>query len=175
MSGIVTGELTHDTPESAGVNKPGWARIRAFGSLLATLVVAGVLLHSAVSHFLNPYAFLASIYQYELTGQNVGKVVAATIPFVEVTVALCLLAQVMTDGAWYVATALFAVFAGVQGSVLWRGLDIACGCFGPLESQMVSYRSLTFVMVLLLVSIAMPIANMKDRLAALRTVATVGK
>jgi hypothetical protein len=92
-----------------------------------------MLLSSSFAHLGNPYYFLSTVYSYQLTGIAVGEWFALVLPFVQMVVAVCLLARWWPREAYLLAFGMFAAFVGTQALVLRQGLEIACGCFGPSE------------------------------------------
>ncbi|GAB5443099.1 MAG: hypothetical protein Fues2KO_34480 [Fuerstiella sp.] len=113
-----------------------------------SLLIAIVLLRSATHHFTNPYAFLISIYKYELVNPRVGEVVAITLPALQSLVAIGLLSRVAVSASLMLSTTLMTMFTAVQATALAKGLDISCGCFGPVSERQVNFSSVTFVGIL---------------------------
>lgn len=109
---------------------------------------------SSIPHLGNPYFFLGSVYSYRLLGSGVGQTVAMTLPFVEVVVAACLIANLFRGGAHVIALAMLAAFVAVQTSAKLRGLGIPCGCFGPRHGTQVGWFTLSVVYGLLLLAVA---------------------
>ena len=101
-----------------------------------------VFLFACVGKIRQPYDFLAQVYDYELLGRNAGLLVALGLPWVELTVGVCLLAGVLIRGALLASLACCLVFVSVQASALFRGLSIGCACFSTLDGGMVSYSTL---------------------------------
>jgi methylamine utilization protein MauE len=120
----------------------------------ARLVVGGVFLWSAAAHLANPYYFLSTVYQYELTSAPVGAAVAALLPFLELMLAACLLGGACPQAAWWLTSLLLLLFVGVQSSALWRGLIISCGCFGPEISKPIDLISVGFTSALAVLALA---------------------
>lgn len=109
-------------------------RTRRVVERLVALALGLVLLRSAAAHAGNPYHFLSTVYSYQSVGPELGRAAAATLPAVQVTLALCLLLGWWGRGAYLAAFALFAGFVAAQAAALHRGLDISCGCFGAADS-----------------------------------------
>ncbi len=103
-----------------------------------------VLFASAMLHLNNPYSFISDVGNYGLTGEPLSVFVAAILPFVQLVVGVALTFSFMQKGSMLLATAMFFVFAAVQGTAVWRGIDISCGCFGHLSEE-VSWRSFGIV------------------------------
>jgi hypothetical protein len=59
-----------------------------------------------------------------------GLILAASIPWIECAIGVSLIAGVLERGALLLSLLLLALFALAQFSVLSRGLQVACGCFG---------------------------------------------
>ena len=120
----------------------------------ARLAVGGIFLWSAAAHLANPYYFLSTVYQYELTSAPVGAVVASVMPFLELFLAACLLSGACPQPTWMLSSLLLLMFVGVQASALVRDLRISCGCFGPEVSQPVDWKSITFTGALAVLALA---------------------
>jgi uncharacterized membrane protein YphA (DoxX/SURF4 family) len=100
---------------------------------LARVTLGLVLIYSGMIKIARPYEFLNSVFQYQLLGPNSATLVAAVLPFVELTLGAALLCGAFTLGAALLASILFVIFTVGQASALLRGLDADCGCFGAVE------------------------------------------
>lgn len=108
---------------------------RLAGRLLTIGVVSGMLVFSALPHIANPYAFLSTVYSYQIVGKTLGVVVAITLPYIELVLGIALMFEAkLRRLAFLVCIPLFALFLGAQISAVARGLNIACGCFGSSTS-----------------------------------------
>lgn len=106
------------------------------------LFLAGILLYSAFMHLGNPYYFLSSIYTYQTVGITAGIVLALVLPHLQMAIGICLLARWWLLPIYSVSGCLFLLFIGAQLLALRRGLEISCGCFGAVGSDLVGGRSL---------------------------------
>lgn len=100
------------------------------------LFAAYFCLVSALGHLGNPYQFVAAIRAYQLIpiAHQVGaEIVAIFLPFVHLTLAVCLITKYAQRSAFGVGFFLFFFYTLAQASVLARGLKAGCGCFGPSE------------------------------------------
>lgn len=140
-----------------------WNRVFVEYEWLCRLTVGGIFLWSGSAHLANPYYFLSTIYQYELTSAPVGALIGAYLPFLELILAVCLLGNICPKSAWIVTTALLLAFVGVQGSALARGLTISCGCFGPEINRPIDAVSISFTSALAVLSISAAIAVRRTR------------
>ena len=125
---------------------------------MARLVVGGIFVWSGAAHLSNPYYFLSTVYQYELTSASVGALIASYMPFLELTLAACLLGSCCQRAAWFVTSLLLLVFVGVQGSALYRGLKISCGCFGPEINRPIDVTSISYTAALAVLAIFATVA-----------------
>lgn len=129
--------------------------VRVVAALLgALLVYAGATKLFAMAEFAQEianYRFLPSLAPY----------LAATLPGVEITVGLAL---VMAPTAWRRAAALASLpllgaFTVAVTQALFRGIDIACGCFGQGSasiSGLTVARNLGLLAAALVVLLATP-------------------
>jgi len=140
-----------DEPSAA---RRRWTVVSREFEWCARLAVGGLFLWSATAHLANPYYFLSTVYQYELTSVPVGAFVASVLPFLEFLLAACLLSGTCTRATWLLSSTLLLCFVGVQSSALARDLRISCGCFGPEESQPINWKSISFTGALAVLAIA---------------------
>ncbi|HVC96811.1 MAG TPA: MauE/DoxX family redox-associated membrane protein [Pirellulales bacterium] len=121
--------------------RSSWGRRAA---VLVTIMVGAVLVRSAIFHIENPYAHLSSIYAYRLTTPVVGVVVAATVPFLQLTLGAMLIAMPparATALRW--AAVLFSIFVATQLLTYLRGIDTSCGCFASANQTPIGIGSIT--------------------------------
>ncbi|MGE4293798.1 MAG: MauE/DoxX family redox-associated membrane protein [Desulfovibrio sp.] len=77
----------------------------------------------------HPGAFAAIVENYRILPALFVNPVAVVLPWVEFLCGLGLILNVMARGASLVAAVLMAIFLCALGFNLYRGLDVACGCF----------------------------------------------
>lgn len=142
-----------------------WERILREFDWWARLLVGGIFVWSGAAHLSNPYYFLSTVYQYELTSATFGALIASYMPFLELTLAACLLGSCCQRAAWLVTSLLLLLFVGVQGSALYRGLKISCGCFGPEINRPIDVTSLSYTAGLALLAICATLAVYQMRSA----------
>lgn len=102
--------------------------------LAARLLLGAVMLWAGIQKLRLPWAFLDAVYAYELTGPMTGAVVAATLPWLEVILGLLLLIGFRTEEGLLAAALIMGFFVLAQISVVLRGLDAPCACFGAAAS-----------------------------------------
>lgn len=98
---------------------------------LCRLLLGGVFLWAGVVKVLDVPAFAGQIAAYQLLPYAWNYAVAATLPYVELAAGTLLLVNLRVRPAALLVAALNGVFIVVLLSVLVRGLNIDCGCFGP--------------------------------------------
>jgi putative oxidoreductase len=112
---------------SASDDTPKW--MIAVG-WIGRLVVGGVFLFAGVHKLLAPDTFAQDIANYQVFPHWTWNLAAAVVPFIEVLGALALLTDVKRRAAAIVLGALNVAFIALIFSVIWRGIDLSCGCFG---------------------------------------------
>ena len=85
--------------------------------------------------------FTIAIQHYELLPPDLSVLLAVYLPWLEITAALALFARRLALGAAAAMLGMSAMFLAAIGSAWWRGLNIACGCFGKDEAA-TDYRLL---------------------------------
>ena len=120
---------------------------------LGGFALAIVWLRSGAAHLANPYYFLFSIYQYQLVGPATGRVLAMTLPFIQLVIAVCLIGRVFVGGALLVSGILFGLFAAAQIWASVNELGISCGCFGTSSSP-IGIASISTALILFLLATA---------------------
>jgi len=94
------------------------------------LTLGGLFLYAGLSKAGDVTAFARDVANYRILPYSWNYLVAAILPYVEFLAGLLLVAGRRVRPAALVAGALSAVFILALGSVVLRGLDIDCGCFG---------------------------------------------
>jgi hypothetical protein len=109
--------------------------------VLTTVLRLGLgfmLLYSGLIKARHPYQFLSNVYDYELVGPELGKLVAVGLPVLEIVIGGCLVGGVCVGGALTGSMLLGAVFVFATALAVYRGLNIACGCFGSSGAEVVT-------------------------------------
>jgi putative oxidoreductase len=97
---------------------------------IGRLVVAGVFLLAGVQKLLAPDTFAQDIANYQAFPHWTWNLAAAIVPITEVLGALAVLSDFKRRAGAIVLGALNVAFIGLIVSVIWRGIDLSCGCFG---------------------------------------------
>ncbi len=102
---------------------------------VARFVIAVTLLASGTSKISNPFRFLMNVYDYEIFSEQGGWVVAIFLPWVELLLGAVLLLDILAEGALLITLLMGLAFVAVQLWAIGSGLDISCGCFQGLNSE----------------------------------------
>jgi putative oxidoreductase len=108
----------------------------------ARLALGGVLISAGLFKIGDPWAFAEAIAHYRLLPAQGNQVLAAILPWWEISAGLLILAGLWTRPAGLLAGALFAAFGAAVAAALLRGLDIECGCFGTGAAGRVGLKPL---------------------------------
>lgn len=128
------------------------SRIRSLYVSVVRCSLGPILMWSAVQHMKNPYYFLASVLKYQIVADEAARIVVTILPTIEVIVGIFLLANLAPRLSLGVCSVLFLIFTIVQASALARGLQISCGCFGPVYSQEITLLSLGMIFLLMVLA-----------------------
>ncbi len=112
-------------------------------ALAAVFLVAGVMKiwDFKLGHSATP-DFTVAIQSYHLLPfPELSALLAIYLPWLEVVAALALFVRRLALGATAAVLGMSAVFLAAVTSAWWRGLEIACGCFGK-EDAMTDYPTL---------------------------------
>ena len=123
------------------------------GLFVCRIMLGFTFILSAIPKLLMPYVFLSNVYGFELLGPNVGLLVAIILPWLEITLAILLLADVFAVEAILISAALGAAFTFAQASAIYHGLEISCGCFSQVDAAQVSYLTMGKAALLALVAL----------------------
>jgi hypothetical protein len=125
------------------------------GDIVLSWPVAVVLAASAFRHLANPYYFLGCVYSYDLVGPRTGEAIALVVPFLMLTLAVCVVGDLWKDAALLVTLIVLGTFAVAQWTAWTRGRTIECGCFGPsYGEEVIGVSSLGTVFALLFLTAA---------------------
>ncbi|HMO84571.1 MAG TPA: MauE/DoxX family redox-associated membrane protein [Lacipirellulaceae bacterium] len=107
----------------------------SFASQIGVTVVSVVLLFSGIVHAAQPYYFVHAISGYQLLPAQVAGLLGLWLPYLQIVLALCIGLGIAERVALATAALMFVAFALAQLSVLLRGMEIDCGCFGFVSVQ----------------------------------------
>jgi protein-disulfide isomerase/uncharacterized membrane protein YphA (DoxX/SURF4 family) len=109
---------------------PRWGGFTGWLGTALRLLLSGALLYAGLAKVGDPAGSVRAVRAYRLLPEWLAKGVGYGLPFVEITLAVLLLAGLATRLAAVLAAALLVVFLVGIVSAAGRGLRIDCGCFG---------------------------------------------
>ncbi|MDX6283753.1 MAG: hypothetical protein QOH03_4824 [Kribbellaceae bacterium] len=104
--------------------------MRLWVSLVARLLLGGVMLVAGALKVTDPEAATQAVRAYELLPQGFDGVVGLLLPFLEIGIGLLLIVGYGVRAAAVAAGVFMVVFIAAVSSAWARGLAIDCGCFG---------------------------------------------
>jgi uncharacterized membrane protein YphA (DoxX/SURF4 family) len=104
--------------------------IRDVLGLVARFGLAAVWFASGFAKAVDPRTTLVAVRGYQLFPDPVAEVVAAVLPYLEISIGFLLLLGLATRLAAVLSAVLLVAFIAGVISAAARGLSIDCGCFG---------------------------------------------
>lgn len=107
-----------------------WSLIQPWLSLAVRLAMAGILIAAAIPKMSDIDQSVYAVRAYRLLPDALEPVVGVALPYLELVLALVLIAGIFTRGASIV---WLLMIAGFTAGVIWawaKGYNIDCGCFG---------------------------------------------
>jgi uncharacterized membrane protein YphA (DoxX/SURF4 family) len=105
---------------------------------VAAVLVGAVFLVAGALKAMDPAQAVMATGAYALVPPAAALAVGLLLPGLEIAVGAALVAGFLARGAALLAALFSAAFLAVVASAQLRGLDIACGCFGPLSPALES-------------------------------------
>lgn len=129
-------------------------KIKRYHRLVLRLVLGGVFMLAAMDKVLHPDLLQTVIGNYQLLPAAASHYLAMVLPWTELVCGFLLLAGFYEQGATFLISTMLTGFMIAMLSALWRGLDIACGCFTLTgTAEMVSILRIIEDAVLLLIAL----------------------
>lgn len=134
----------------------------AFIIAACRVLLGFVFLVACIHKILFPEIFALSVYQYQLLPDTWVNSVAITLPWIELVAALAVIGSPrFKDGAALLMLVMLAVFAGAMMINIFRGLDVACGCFSTDPSEAIGWtnvvRNVGYMFIAMVVLLEQPI------------------
>ncbi len=106
------------------------------------VAVALVLLAAGLAKIGEAGTFALQIHHYRLLPLGLENLVAITLPWIELMMALAILLRWHARSGAVAGAGLMALFVLIVGVSVVRGLDIECGCFGTTDGGRVGLAKL---------------------------------
>jgi len=104
-------------------------------TLAARLLIGSLFVYASVHKILDPAGFAIAVRNYLIIPPAWSNVVALTLPWVEISAGLFLIAGIQTKPSALLTTAMLGVFLAALIHAYAIGLDIDCGCFSSAGSS----------------------------------------
>jgi len=103
--------------------------------LLLRLVLGGLMLYASWDKLLHPKDFAALVKGYHLLPDLLVNPAAVWLPWLELTLGVCLWTGYFCEGALGLSAGLLTVFWLALGVDFLRGIDVNCGCFSSAPDE----------------------------------------
>lgn len=131
--------------ESSDNHKQQVARSSSWAAvvlLICAAITAFAFAKSAFVHIANPYQFLRSIDAYRLLPMTITPYLAYAIPILQMFLSLGLMFGELKRYA-LASASLLLLFSAVQGSAMFRGIDMSCGCFSSSGGERIGLATVS--------------------------------
>ncbi len=98
-------------------------------SLLCRLFLGGIFIYAAIEKIRHPDLFAEAVHNYRLLPIPLENLMAIGLPWIELGIGILLAAGLLTRSGALILGSLLVIFIIAIGINLWRGVDMACGCF----------------------------------------------
>ena len=97
--------------------------------LIFRILLGAVFIWASWSKIMDPNGFAAIIQSYQILPQQLVNPVAILLPWVEAACGVCLICGYMVKGSVFIVNVLMIIFILALTVNVYRGVDVACGCF----------------------------------------------
>lgn len=103
--------------------------IKQILSFLFRSIVGFVFLYAGVGKIVEPNSFAKEILNYKLIGEELSRIIAIFLPWLEVIIGIFLIFGIRLKTTSFISSVLLIGFTLGVLSAMLRGLNINCGCF----------------------------------------------
>ena len=104
--------------------------------LILALLVGGVFIYAGVLKAWDPLHFASDISNYAMISWPLGVRVAFYLPWLEIICGVALILRRFFGGAIALSALMVMVFVRATVWARAHGIDVACGCFGTVSSNL---------------------------------------
>lgn len=94
------------------------------------ILIAFVFIYAAYSKIFDPLKFSNDVLGYRILPTKIVNIMAVYLPWLELYCALFILIGIFLNGSLLFIGGMLLMFIVALSSVVIRGIDISCGCFG---------------------------------------------
>jgi uncharacterized membrane protein YphA (DoxX/SURF4 family) len=98
------------------------------------MMVGIIFIYAGTDKIANSAYFAGTIQNYQILPDLIINLVAIILPWTELICGILLVTGIWQRSAALIVSILILIFIAAIGSVIIRGLDIECGCFGSGSS-----------------------------------------
>ena len=120
---------------------------------LPRIILGVVFIIASLDKIIDPLAFAEIIKNYQLIPEMMIGPVAFFLPWLEFVCGAMLVCGVFVDAAAAILVAMLLVFIAALSANLYRGIDVACGCFST-DASSASDMQMTIIRDVVLLLIA---------------------
>lgn len=103
-------------------------------TLICQIILGGIFIWSGLSKVIDPAEFAVYVANFQLLPDWLILPTAYLLPWLELLSGLALVIGLASRGGAFWAVVMLAVFTAALTINSFRGLDVACGCFGSLDA-----------------------------------------
>jgi len=103
---------------------------------IAAILIGCLFIYAGALKAWNPARFASDIENYHVVPWPIGARLAFYLPWLEILCGLALIVRRFYSGAVFILAGLMLIFIGATLSAKGRGIDISCGCFGPVSDKL---------------------------------------
>lgn len=130
---------------------------------LGRLILGGTFVYAAWSKILDPASFVSDIGHYRLLPYPLALALGLYLPWLELLCGTAVLIRRLERGALLTVGGLCALFTLALASAWFRGLDIACGCFGPATTSVTLPLAITRSLALGVIAVLLFSFNQRQK------------
>jgi uncharacterized membrane protein YphA (DoxX/SURF4 family) len=122
--------------------------------LILRIVLGAVFIWASWNKILEPQSFAQIIYNYQILPAVMVNPVALLLPWVEAVCGICLISGYLVKGSVLIVDMLMIIFIMALTFNVYRGVDVACGCFSVSDQgEKITYLKVVRDLPLLAVGI----------------------
>ncbi len=126
------------------------------------ITMAVVFIYASIDKIVHPHDFARAVFNYQILPDYLINITAILLPWLELVLGICLLANFWMNGASLTAFILMIVFMAAILFNLIRGLDVGCGCFSSTTEEGMSSLTLLRDILFLVMSLGLVTAVIKQ-------------
>jgi putative oxidoreductase len=105
-------------------------------AMLSRLVLGAIFLISGLAKIADPVRFLLTLREFRLLPGMLESFLAVYLPWLEFLLGLCMVVGILHRTSALLLAGLNGIFILAIGSVMARGIEVDCGCFGLLADML---------------------------------------